>query len=176
MREALKVLAVDGLVYLEPNRGAWVSKVTVEELEQVFPVMGALEGLSGELACERITDEEIAEIRKIHEAMVKHYKGRDLVRYFETNQAIHEAILAAADNQELSTMYRSLAARVRRARYMANMTDERWEQAVREHEDILEALEARQGLKLAKILREHLKSKFKTVRDWLEVQEPDSLN
>ena len=56
------------------------------------------------------------------------------------------------------------------------MTDERWEQAVREHEDILEALEARQGLKLAKILREHLKSKFKTVRDWLEVQEPDSLN
>ena len=133
MREALKVLAVDGLVWLEPNRGAWVSKVTIEELEEVFPVMGALEGLSGELACESITDEQIEAIRTTHNKMVEYYKVRDLGNYFKANQAIHEAILDAANNKELATMYRSLAARVRRARYLANMTDKRWAKAVEEH-------------------------------------------
>lgn len=168
MREALKVLAVEGLAWLEPNRGAWVSKVTLEELEEVFPVMGALEALSGELACENITDEKIASIRNLHLEMVQYYKAGDLAKYFQTNQAIHEAILSAANNSELSAMYSSLAARVRRARYLANMTDDRWAKAVDEHEQILTALESRNGKQLSKILRKHLKSKFQTVRDWLK--------
>lgn len=167
MREALKVLAVDGLVWLEPNRGAWVSKVTLEELEEVFPVMGALEALSGELACEHITDAQIEAIRNMHNQMLKYYKARDLSNYFQVNQGIHEAILEAANNSELTAMYSSLAARVRRARYLANMTDDRWAKAVDEHEQILAALESRKGPQLAKILRKHLKSKFQTVRDWL---------
>lgn len=173
LREALKVLAVDGLVLLEPNRGAWVSKITIEDLEDVFPVMGALEALSGELACERISDEQISTIRKIHLQMIEHYKARDLNQYFQTNQAIHEAILDAADNTELATIYRSLTARIRRARYLANMTETRWAKAVDEHEQILDALENRQGAKLAKILRQHLKSKFNTVRDWIKSNDSD---
>ena len=167
MREALKVLAVDGLVWLEPNRGAWVSKVTIEELEEVFPVMGALEALSGELACEHITDAQIEAIQKMHQKMLEHYKARDLANYFQVNQAIHQAILVSANNSELTTMYNSLAARVRRARYLANMTDKRWAKAVDEHEQILAALENRKGSQLAKILRKHLESKYETVRDWL---------
>ena len=175
MREALKVLAVDGLVWLEPNRGAWVSKITLEDLEEVFPVMGALEALSGELACARISDEEITAIRTTHNEMIVHYKARDLAQYFQSNQAIHEAILSAARNSELTTMYRSLAARVRRARYLANMTDERWAKAVEEHEQILDALAKRQGDALGQILRQHLASKFETVRQWLENDESDRL-
>ncbi len=167
MREALKVLAVEGLVWLEPNRGAWVNKITIEELEEVFPVMGALEALSGELACVHISDAQIAAIRNLHLKMLEHYQARNLSGYFQVNQAIHEAILLAANNSELATMYNSLAARVRRARYLANMTDKRWARAVDEHEQILEALENRKGSQLAKILRKHLKNKFETVRDWL---------
>ncbi len=167
MREALKVLAADGLVSLEPNRGAWVSKITIEELEEVFPVMGALEALSGELACERITDKEMEGIKKLHNRMLKYYKNQDLAKYFQTNQEIHEAILNAAKNTTLSLQYRSLASRVRRARYMANMSEERWKQAVEEHEQIIQALEKRQGTKLAEILKRHLRNKFETVRSWL---------
>ncbi|MEO0911315.1 MAG: GntR family transcriptional regulator, partial [Pseudomonadota bacterium] len=171
MREALKVLAVDGLVWLEPNRGAWVSKITIDDLEEVFPVMGALEALSGELACERITDKQIASIRDTHNDMVKYYEARDLTQYFRANQAIHEAILDAAGNTELTAMYRSLSARIRRARYIANMTEERWKKAVEEHEQILAALEKRQGHELGQILRLHLASKFETVRQWLSDNE-----
>lgn len=171
MREALKVLAADGLVTLTPNRGAWVSKLTLPELEEVFPVMGALEALSGELACARITDDEVAAVRVLHERMVAHYRAGELDDYFAVNQEIHEAILAAANNETLTAQYSSLSTRIRRARYVANMTAERWAKAVDEHEQILAALEQRDAGQLASILRKHLSNKFATVKDWLLSEE-----
>lgn len=167
LREALKVLANAGLVTLTPNRGSSVTAVTVEDLQEVFPVMGALEALSGELACEQITDGEIANVRKLHEAMIAHYQAGRLPDYFKANEAIHTAILAAARNETLSAQHQMLSARVRRARYLANMTRERWEKAVAEHEDILAALENRNGPALGKILKKHLKNKLDTVSEWL---------
>ncbi len=171
LREALKVLAADGLVTLMPNRGAQVSKLTLAELEEVFPVMGALEALSGELACARITDEQMSHIRSLHSRMSEHYRACELERYFAVNEQIHEAILEAAGNDTLSAQYRSLSTRIRRARYIANMTPERWAQAVDEHEQILQALQERNAASLATILRTHLANKFETVRDWLQRQE-----
>lgn len=171
LREALKVLATEGLVVLEPNRGAWVSKITAEDLEEVFPVMGALEALSGELACAHITDAEIAAIETMHRTMLIHYRSRDLAQYFAVNQAIHEAILAAARNATLSSQYRSLATRVRRARYVANMTEERWRAATEEHEEILACLRRRDGPALSDVLKRHLENKLATVLDWIKAQE-----
>ncbi|EEX12577.1 transcriptional regulator, GntR family [Citreicella sp. SE45] len=167
LREALKVLATEGLLSLEPNRGAWVSRITTEDLDEVFPVMGALEALSGELACKHITDDEIGRIRVLHRQMVKHYEKRELAKYFEVNQRIHEAILEAARNETLAIQYRSLAARVRRARYVANMTQDRWAQATDEHEQIMECLETRDGERLSVVLKMHLEHKLETVRQWL---------
>ncbi len=168
MREALKVLANAGLVTLTPNRGSSVTAVTVEDLQEVFPVMGALEALSGELACEKITDEEIAAVRKLHQDMIGHYKAKRLPEYFKANEAIHSAILTAAQNDTLSAQHNMLSTRVRRARYLANMTRERWEKAVAEHEDILAALERRDGAALGEILKTHLRNKLDTVSQWLK--------
>ena len=167
MREALKVLAADGLISLEPNRGAWVRAITVADLEEVFPIMGALEALSGELACKNISNAEIEAVRATHQQMVEHYHQRDRAAYFQCNQRIHEIILDAAGNETLATQYRSLSKRVRRARYLANMGEDRWRQAVEEHGLILEALEKRDGEELGKILKKHLENKFGTVRQWL---------
>src|SRR5437867_7965481 len=69
LREALKVLASEGIVTLQPHRGATVASLSAPELEEVFPVMGALESLAGEIACRRITDQEIAEIAALHRTM-----------------------------------------------------------------------------------------------------------
>lgn len=168
MREALKVLAADGLITLEPNRGAWVTELTVQEIEEVFPVLGALEALSGELACRNISDTQLAEVRQWHEEMLRSYRDRDLDAYFDANQNIHAAILAAANNVTLSNGCRALSARMQRARYMANMSDERWASAVSEHEEIIIALEARDGAALAKILTRHMANKQASVVRWLQ--------
>ena len=145
LREALKVLANEGLVTLTPNRGAMIADLTLEDLEETFPVMGALEALSGEMACANITDAEIAEIKKLHKTMVAHYEARELKSYFRVNQEIHKLILAAARNQTLSSAYRGLEGRIREARYLANMSTSRWTRAVEEHEQMISALEARDG-------------------------------
>jgi DNA-binding GntR family transcriptional regulator len=164
LREALKALASEGLVELLPNRGARVTQLTPEDVEYMFQVMGALEGLSGMLACPRITEPELAEIRALHYQMLAHYMRRQLPEYFRLNQAIHEAILDAARNPVLKATYLGLAGRIRRARYAANMSEERWAQAVEEHEAILAALAARDGARLSAILVEHLKNKSAVVR------------
>ena len=173
LREALKVLANEGLVSLEPNRGATVAVLTVAELEEVFPVMGALEALSGELACQHITDGEIASISALHEEMTKHYRAGDLAGYFRCNQAIHERILDAARNPTLAQLYRGLAGRIRGARYVANMSDKRWAAAVKEHEQMLMALKERAGKKLSALLKAHLAQKFETVREALPPADGD---
>ncbi len=167
LREALKILAKDGLVRLIPNRGATVAKLTLADLEEAFPVMGALEAVSGELACLHITDAEIMRIAKLHDEMVDNFRAGELGAYFQRNERIHQLILDAARNPTLSEMQRGLSGRIRRARYMANMSAERWAEAVAEHEAILDALKARDGARLGKLLKAHLANKLQTVRDAL---------
>ncbi len=165
LREALKVLASEGLITLTPNKGATISALTLEDLEEAFPVMGALEALAGELACSRITDEGIVVIRLVHDQMMLHYLAGEMPEYFRCNQEIHNKILAAADNATLTSLYRGLSGQVRRARYVANITKPRWDQAVAEHEEIITALSARDGAALSEILKRHLVNKFETVKE-----------
>lgn len=170
LREALKVLASDGLVRLEPNRGAWVTRVTIEEVEEVFPVLGALEALSGELACQNITDAEIDTVKVLHAQMMQSYEDSDLDAYFSINQKIHRAILLAARNGTLTSSCQALSLRMQRARYLANMTQGRWQEAVQEHERILEFLVARDGPNLARTLTGHMNSKRLSVVRWLQAE------
>jgi len=167
LREALKVLASEGLVELLPNRGARVVEPTEADVENMFQVMGALEALSGALACRRITEAELAEISALHYQMLAHYARRQLPEYFRLNQAIHEAIMEAARNPVLKATYLGLSTRIRRARYVANMSEERWAAAVAEHEALLKALLAHDGEAAARILRAHLDNKSEAVRSSL---------
>lgn len=164
LREALKVLAREGLISLLPNRGARVTKLTPADIDEVFPVMGALEAVAGEAACRKISEEGIAEVRALHYQMALHHTRGERPEYFQLNQKIHEKILEAAENPTLTQLYKGLSFRIRRARYMANITQERWDQAMREHETILDALAARQGEKLGALLKSHLLNKSEAVK------------
>jgi DNA-binding GntR family transcriptional regulator len=163
LREALKVLAAEGLVQLLPNRGSRAARLTDKDMRDLFQVCQGLEALAGELACERITDAEIAAIADTHAVMAQHYRDGELVPYYRCNRAIHEAIVAAADNPVLTALYNSVTARIRRARYVTPMTPQRWAQAVAEHDAILNAVQRRDGLGLAHILRTHLQHKREEV-------------
>ncbi len=163
LREALKVLASEGLVTLIAHRGAIVAPLDIEELSAAFPVMGTLEALAGELAAKNAGDWEIDEVARLQGQLVDMHKAGNLRSYFEVNKMIHEIILNAARNPVLSQLYGQVALKVRRARYTANMSPERWAEAIAEHALILKALQARDGKKLATILRAHLDHKFDTV-------------
>ncbi len=166
LREALKVLAAEGLIELLPNRGARVRELSSADLRELFDVMGGLEALAGRLACERITEVEFAEIERIHHEMYRFYLRRDMHGYFHCNQAIHQLIVAAAGNATLSATYAGLAGRIRRVRYSANLAKDRDRlgEAMREHEAILDALRRRAGSELSDILFLHLRNKLKAAQ------------
>src|SRR5258708_18965574 len=159
LREALKVLAAEGLVVLLPNRGSRAAKLTQKDVNELFEVCEALEATAGELACPRITDEQLREIAALQANMVEHYRARDLLSYYRCNRLIHESIVRAADNAVLAGFYESVASRIRRARFITPMSSEHWALAVREHEGILNALQRRDASRLAHILRTHLRRK-----------------
>lgn len=166
LREALKVLASEGLIELLPNRGARVRELGAEDLRELFDVMGGLEALAGRLACEQISDDDVAEIERVHHEMYRFYLRRDMHGYFQCNQDIHRMIVAAAGNATLSATYENLAGRIRRVRYSANLAKDRdrWGEAMREHEAILDALRRRAGSELSDILFLHLRNKRKAAQ------------
>lgn len=163
LREAFKVLATEGLVELLPNRGAVVSQLDPAKLSEALAVMGALEALAGELACVSATDAQINEIRALHYEMLAYHARGDLAGYFKFNQAIHLKIVKYSGSATLYTIYRQLNGNVRRARYMANLSKERWDEAVREHDEILAALGARDVRNIRTLLQDHLANKLSSV-------------
>jgi len=174
LREAIKFLASEGLVELLPNRGAVVASLKAGKVKEIFAVLGTLEALAGELACRDATDADIAEIRALHYQMVAHHARGELAQYFRYNQQIHIRIVECAGNATLTQIYRGLNAHVRRARYMANLSRERWDKAVREHEEILDALSARDSKRLQSLLRDHLANKLVLVMEALGASTPTS--
>ncbi|CEG08574.1 putative HTH-type transcriptional regulator YdfH [Afipia felis] len=172
LREALKVLASEGIVELLPNRGARVRALSERDLHELFDLIGGLEALSGRLACENITDAEVAEIEQLHHEMYGFYLRKDMHNYFRANQAIHQKILAASRNHTLQSTYATLAGRIRRVRYSANFAreKERWGEAMREHEMILDALRRRAGAELSEILFHHLRNKRRAAMEPMQQQ------
>ncbi|EIM96365.1 GntR family transcriptional regulator [Paraburkholderia hospita] len=159
LREALKALEVDGLIEIIPNRGAFVRTMSELELRENFELVSGLEAFSGELACERITEQEISEIRSLHFAMLACRARSDLAGYYERNQAIHDRINEAARNQALRSVYIGLNRRLQAARFRSNFQADKWDHAIEEHTLILRALEARDGKRLSALLRQHLLAK-----------------
>lgn len=167
LREAFRALAADGLVELQPNRGAQVVALSAAGIRESFEVMAALEALSGELACGRIADGEVAEIKALTFEMLACHARADLPAYYRLDRAIHDRINAAAGNGLLRRMYVSLNRRIQSLRFRSNFDRGKWDRAAREHAQMVEALEARDGARLAALLRRHLQQKSEAVLEGL---------
>jgi DNA-binding GntR family transcriptional regulator len=172
LREALKVLASEGLVELLPNRGARVARMTAREVVELFEVASGLECMAAELAAQRATEKELAELRRVHESMLRYYRAGRRSDYFRLNQRIHNSIIALAKNDVLTESHQGLMTRIRRARYQAIMSQERWDESVREHEELLAALEARDGPRAGTVLRAHVLETGEVVRPAAESDKP----
>jgi DNA-binding GntR family transcriptional regulator len=159
MREAIKILAAEGLLETLPNHGARVASITATELEEMIEVVAALEATAGELACRHIDERELAALEAEHRAMRHAWERREEPAYFEHNRNIHNAIMAASRNGTLQTLYHTMSGRIQRARYSAHKTTAQWAAAVAEHEEMLVHLRARDGEALAALMRRHVRGK-----------------
>jgi DNA-binding GntR family transcriptional regulator len=160
VREAFRMLSSEGVVELTPNRSVRVVRLSSSMLVDVFKVMAALESLSGELACERMSDADIEAVRALHDRMAGHFAAKERIKYLDLNRRIHEALVNGSQNEPLIDSYFRLDFRVQRARFATQIGHREWVEAMRDHKLMIDALEQRDGVALARVLRDHLINKL----------------
>jgi len=159
LREAIKMLAAEGLVELLPNRGAVAVQLSEQDVADTFEVIAGLEGQSGELAAQRITDAELAELRALHYEMLAAHTRRDLSTYYRINAQIHTLINQAARNAVLTQTWRTVNARLQSLRFRSNFDTDKWDRAVKEHDRMIELLAARDSAGMRELMMKHLENK-----------------
>jgi DNA-binding GntR family transcriptional regulator len=172
LREALKVLATEGLVDLQPGRGAAVKVVTAQDARDMLALTGLLEAHAGRLAVKAASDDEIAAIVLLHRRMREHYGRRERPEYFALNQQVHDDIVRAAHSPSLSMLHGMLRMRMRRIRYVGNHSPQNWAEAMAEHEGFVAALAERDGERLAALLQAHMDNSWPRVSSSVAV--PDA--
>jgi DNA-binding GntR family transcriptional regulator len=156
LREAYKMLAADGLITLLPNVGAQVTQLSPEEVAHTFELLSAYEGLIGELAAQRASDEQILSLEALNKVMREHRSAGDLAAYYRANREIHQKLAAFAANPVLQHEYLRMNAKLEALRFRSNLHQDKWEMAMHEHDDMVAALKTRDSARLGDVLRAHL--------------------
>ncbi len=158
LREALRILANEGLVSVRPARSPIVADPSAEELSQLFSVMRVLEALAGEQACLNASDREIEEIRQVHDQLAQVDIHRDPIAFFRTDMAFHKAIVEASGNAALQKTHREYTGRLWRARYLTSRIKTDRERILHEHGEVMAGIEARDTRWTSEVLDSHLRS------------------
>jgi DNA-binding GntR family transcriptional regulator len=156
LREALKVLAANGLVELWPNRGARIARLQPMEIADVFDVLALLERRAGELAAARLDARGLAEMQRLHKRLMAQAALQRREATLQVDLQIHRALVKAAGSATLLSVHDALAIKVERARYFViGISQERFHEALQEHERILEAVLALDAQRMADELYSH---------------------
>jgi len=157
LREALKVLAAEGLVTMKVRRGAYVTEVSDRDLAEVYHLLALLESDAVAVVAERATDVQIAELKTLHaelEAAAKPGKV-DLEHFFAVNERVHKRILAIADNRWRDQMVDDLRKVMKLNRHNSLLKDGRVAESLAEHRALMAAIESRDPQVAARRMREH---------------------
>lgn len=156
IREALKLLAQEGLVELRVNRSPRVRSLDAADIRELFEALSRVEGMAAELAAARITAAELARLSDLQAEIVsQHHAGRRAA-YFAANRTIHRTIVGAARNRPIADIHATLLARAEQVRFFALRLEDRWEQSIAEHQEILDALAARDAARAGQLLAAHV--------------------
>jgi len=136
LREALKVLAHEGLVKHEKRKGSFVSQITDADLDEIFPMLALLEGFATRTAVEKMTESDLAVLQTMHTHLAAYAQSGQIDKYFDTNYAIHEAFITLADNYWLSQTIADLRKLVKLSRLQQFHAPKRLHGSWAEHRDI----------------------------------------
>jgi DNA-binding GntR family transcriptional regulator len=157
LREALRVLSVEGLIRLVPNRGSFVSTPTFEEIREMFGVMSLLEGVCAREAAEKMGEKDLAILEKLHKKLEENYRRKAQREYIRINNQFHSFVQELAGNRTLNQIVNGLRKKILLYRYQSLNLPERFAQSIQEHRDLLEAFRKKDPKKAETLMRRHLK-------------------
>lgn len=156
IREALSLLAGEGVVEIRPRRGAVVAQITPQRLVEMFEVMAELEAMCARLAARRITHDELQGLEQAHENCRSASQSVDSDAYFYANEHFHHAIYQASHNRFLSDQAHALQRRLRPYRRLQLRVRNRLGKSFEEHQSILDALRAGDAERAVDAIRGHV--------------------
>lgn len=156
MREAIRILAQEGLVHLRPSRSPVVASPSFREVADQVELLLLLEMRSAELACRNASDAEIEAIADIVRHMADHFDDTDPLDMFEVDMSFHAAIARASHNAPIAETHHRYLQRLWRARYLAAAQLRNRERVVGDHQRIAEALASREPEAAAAAIYKHL--------------------
>lgn len=163
IREALRKLELEGLVNMVPRKGAEVADITEKSLRDVLEVRKALEELSVQLTCEKITEEEIEELKRVAERFKDTLDDQDVTKIAEADVAFHDVIYTATDNQKLILLLNNLREQMYRYRVEYLKKEEAYPQLIAEHEELIDNISKRNKEEATRIMCEHIDNQVATV-------------
>jgi DNA-binding GntR family transcriptional regulator len=164
LREALKVLAAEGLVELVPHRGCRVIELTEGDADALFPVMALLEGRCAFEATARATDEDLRELRRLHDELERHAAAHDLDGYYRANHVFHSRVQALAGNRWLDRATGDLRKFVRLMRGRQLALPGRIDRSIEEHRQLIAAFEQRDAARAEAAMHGHLMAQLKALK------------
>lgn len=163
IREAIRMLELEGLVTMIPRRGAEVAQISSKGLRDVLEVRQALDALAIELACDRITEEEISALRKACDRFAETTKTQDVVKIAGADVDLHDIIVKAAGNDRLAQMVGNLSQQMYRYRLEHIKDVTQHERLIEEHEEIYRCLKNRDKEGGAKAIKTHIYNQEQSV-------------
>ena len=165
IREAIRKLELEGLVLMIPRKGAEVAEITEKSLRDVLEVRRALEELSVQLACEKITKEEIRELERVAKEFQQVVKSSDITEIAEVDVRFHDIIYTATDNQKLIRLLNNLREQMYRYRVEYLKRDGVFPQLIAEHEAIIRHIENNEKEKATEVMCRHIDNQVEAVID-----------
>lgn len=170
IREAIRKLELEGLVLMIPRRGAVVAEITEKSLRDVLEVRRVLEELSVELACKRITEEEIEDLKVAEKEFETALKGGDVTEVAEADVKFHDVIYHATNNQRLIQLLYNLREQMYRYRVEHLKQKEKHEILLAEHNDIVKMIEKRDAKHAMEVICKHIDNQVEAVSDTIRTK------
>jgi DNA-binding GntR family transcriptional regulator len=170
LREALKVLTAEGLLRHEPRRGCFVNEVTEQDLDDIFPVIALLEGRCAFDATQRANIADVQTLELLHQRLQQHADAGRINDYYDTNFAIHEAIIQLANNKWLAQSISDLRKILKLARLQQLHAPGRLQQSLKEHLAVFAALKAGDAGAAEQAMRNHLLQQRQALRELASAQ------
>lgn len=156
IREAIRMLELEGLAVTMPRKGAEVAKMTEKDMEDVLQIRRALDELAVQLACSKITDEQLEKLYIAHQNFAQRCQTSNVKNVAQADVEFHDVIYQAADNPKLINMLNNLREQMYRYRveYLKEMAH--YPSLITEHKEIYDALELRDQEQVAQIIGRHV--------------------
>jgi len=167
IREAFRILELEHLITLIPRKGAYVSEISLKEIEEIYEIRAMIEGFAARLAISHITQKDISQLKSILNLMERSIRENNFKKVIKCNLSFHQKIISLSKNDNLAKVYKSILLPVRRHQKMGLSLHSSWMVSLEEHRSILEALNSRDIKRAEEMCREHVLKAEKRLIDRL---------